>query len=244
MFNYKNLKKGEVEMNPAKKTLSILAMACCLVFVSSAAMAHSAHDHSTIPYKWVLSKSLKAKIDTRLNSLNPTSVIGLNSFEQKKLAHYDIKVENKFNTEIRGINLLVKRTSAGMKIIDATRVSRVSYTDQVPIKKANMFSKATTSHSNHAGHDHSYLPYEWTFSLATQDKIVRGITRNEKSILIGLNAFEQSILKEYGIKSGNTFHATVKGNHFLIEKTSAGAKVISQEEIHNVAMAPLNTENM
>ena len=244
MFNYKNLKKGEVEMNPAKKTLSILAMACCLVFVSSAAMAHSAHDHSTIPYKWVLSNSLKAKIDTRLNSLNPTSVIGLNSFEQKKLAHYDIKVENKFNTEIRGINLLVKRTSAGMKIIDATRVSRVSYTDQVPIKKTNMFSKATTSHSNHAGHDHSYLPYEWTFSLATQDKIVRGITRNEKSTLIGLNAFEQSILKEYGIKSGNTFHATVKGNHFLIEKTSAGIKVINNVDVQSIAMAPQHNENM
>jgi len=231
-------------MNSAKKTLSILAMACCLVFVSSAAMAHSAHDHSTIPYKWVLSKSLKAKIDTRLNSLNPTSVIGLNSFEQKKLAHYDIKVENKFNTEIRGINLLVKRTSAGMKIIDATRVSRVSYTDQVPIKKANMFSKATTSHSNHAGHDHSYLPYEWTFSLATQDKIVRGITRNEKSTLIGLNAFEQSILKEYGIKSGNTFHAEFQGNKFLIEKTSAGIKIVSHAELQNVAMAPHHNENL
>ena len=80
-------------MNPVKKTLSIFAMATSIAFVSVNAMAHSAHDHSTVPYKWVLSKSLKAKIDTRLNSLNPTSVIGLNSFEQKKLAHYDIKVE-------------------------------------------------------------------------------------------------------------------------------------------------------
>ena len=231
-------------MNPVKKTLSILAVATSIVCISSSAMAHSAHDHSTVPYKWVLSKSLKAKIDTRLNSLTPTSVIGLNSFEQKKLAHYDIKVENKFNTEIRGINLLVKRTSAGMKIVDASRVSRASYTDQVPIKKTNMFSKATTSHSNHAGHDHSYLPYEWTFSLATQDKIVRGMIRNEKSALIGLNAFEQSILKEYGIKSGNSFHAKFQGNEFLIEKTSAGIKVISHAELQNVAMAPHHNENL
>jgi hypothetical protein len=231
-------------MNPVKITLSILAVATLIACISATAMAHSAHDHSTFPYKWVLSKSLKAKIDTRLNSLTPTSVIGLNSFEQKKLAHYDIKVENKFNTEIRGINLLVKRTSSGMKIVDASRVSRISYTDQVPIKKANMISKATTSNSNHTGHDHSYLPYEWTFSLATQDKIVSGMIRNEKSTLIGLNAFEQSILKEYGIKSGNIFHAEFQGNEFLIEKTSSGIKVVSHAELQNVAMAPHHNENL
>ena len=231
-------------MNPVKKTLSIFAMAASIAFVSANAMAHSAHDHSTVPYKWALSKSLQVKIDSRLSSFDPTSVIGLNSFEQKKLEHYDIKVENKFNTEIRGINLLVKRTSAGMKIVDISRLNKVSYIDQVPIKKTNAFSKATTSHSNHAGHDHSYLPYEWTFNLATQDKIVRGIIRNEESAFIGLNAFEQSVLKEYGIKSGNTFHATFQDNEFLIEKTSAGIKVISHDELQNVAMAPHNNENM
>jgi len=96
-------------MNQVKKTLSILAVATSIACISATAMAHSAHDHSTVPYKWVLSKSLQLKIDSRLSSFTPTSVIGLNSFEQKKLAHYDIKVENKFNTEIHGINLLVKR---------------------------------------------------------------------------------------------------------------------------------------
>ena len=113
-------------MNPVKKTLSIFAMAASIAFVSANAMAHSAHDHSTVPYKWALSKSLQVKIDSRLDSLAPTSVIGLNSFEQKELAHYDIKVENKFNTEIRGINLLVKRTSAGIKVISHDELQNVA----------------------------------------------------------------------------------------------------------------------
>jgi hypothetical protein len=38
-----------------------------------------------------------------------------------------------------------------------------------------------------------------------QDKIARAMIRNDKNLLIGLNSFEQSILKEYEIKPGNTF---------------------------------------
>jgi hypothetical protein len=74
-------------------------------------MAHSVHDYSTVSYKWALSKNLKAKINNRLNSSNPTSMIGLSHLEQKKLQHYDIKVGNKFNTKMSGITFLVKRTS-------------------------------------------------------------------------------------------------------------------------------------
>jgi len=231
-------------MTKAKTFLSTLAIVAAMTFNCSAALAHSAHDHSMVSYKWVLSKNLKTKIKNRLNSTNPTSLIGLNYFEQKKLNHYDIKVGNKFNTEMRGINFLLQRTSAGMKIVDANRISKVGYTDQVPIKKTNLFSNASMNHKSHVGHDHTNLPYEWTFSLATQDKIVKGMIRSEKKVLIGLNAFELSLLKEYDIKTGNTFQTMIKDHQFLVEKTSAGIKVVNHVDVQNIAMAHKHNENM
>ena len=221
-----------------------VAMIAVLTFLSSKAFAHSSHDHSTLSYKWALSKNLETKIENRLNSSNPTSLIGLSHFEQKKLNSYDIKVGNKFNTEMRGINFLVERTSAGMKIVDANRIGKVVYSDQVPIKKNNMFSKASMSHKSHVGHDHTFLPYEWTFRIDTQGKILQGMFRNEEKVLVGLNAFEQSILSAYEIKNGNTFQTTIKGHRFLIEKTSAGIKVIKDADVQNLAMATQYTEKM
>jgi len=231
-------------MISAKNILSIFAIATAVIFSSVAAMAHSAHDHSIVSYKWALSKNLKAKIENRLNSTNPTSLIGLNYFEQKKLNHYDIKVGNKFNTEMHGISFLVQRTSAGMKIVNASRIGKVAYTDQVPIKKTSMFSKASMNRKSHLGHDHAVLPYEWTFSLVTQDKISKGMIRNKENALVGLNAFELSLMKEYDIKTGNTFQTMIKGHQFLIEKTSAGIKVINHVDVHNVAMVPQHNQNM
>ena len=231
-------------MTTAKTILSALVIVAVMTFNCTAVLAHSAHDHSMVSYKWALSKKLKAKIENRLNSTNPTSLIGLNYFEQKKLNHYDIKVGNKFNTEMRGINFLLQRTSAGMKIVDANRIGKVAYTDQVPIKKTNIFSNASMNHKTHMGHDHTNLPYEWTFSIATQDKIVKGMVRSSENVLIGLNAFELSLLKEYDIKTGNTFKTTIKNHQFLIEKTSAGIKVVNHFDIQSIAMAPNHNANM
>jgi hypothetical protein len=170
-------------------------------------------------------------------------MIGLSHLEQKKLQHYDIKVGNKFNNEMSGINFLVKRTSAGMSIVKASRVGRVAYREQVPIKKTNIFSKASINQNSHVGHDHSYLPYEWTFSLATQDKVLRAMVRDYKNLMIGLNAFEQSIFKEYDIEAGNTLHTTIIGHLFMIEKASSGIKVISHAEPQDVAMVNHNNDN-
>ena len=227
-----------------REIISSLAMIGFLALTSKAALAHSDHDHSTVSYKWAMSKNLQSKVGKKLDSANPVSLIGLNPFEQKKLEHYDINVGNKFNTEVRGINFLMERTSAGMKIVDASRLSKASYMDQFPIKKAQMFSKVSMNHKSHMGHDHTYLPYEWTLFFATQDKIVRGMVQNEKNVMVGLNSFEQSLLSEYGIKPGNTFHTTIKGYKFLIEKTASAIKVIGHSDVQNVAMAPDNNENM
>jgi len=231
-------------MTKTQNIINSIAIAATMTFTSTAAMAHSDHDHSTVSYKWEMSKSLQSKIDRRLNSSNPTSLIGLNPFEQKKLEHYNINVGNKFNTKTQGINFLMERTTAGMKVVDSSRAEKVSYTDQVPIKETNIFSKASMIQKSHAGHDHKLLPYEWTFGMGTQNKIVRGMFKNEKNVLVGLNAFEQSILKEYDIKAGNTFRTTISGHQFLIEKTSSGIKVVSHVEAQRVVMAPHNNSNM
>ena len=228
----------------AQEIIWSIAMIGVLTFLSSKAFAHSSHDHSTVSYKWALSKNLETKIGNRLNSSNPTSLIGLSHFEQKKLNSYDIKVGNKFKTEMRGINLLVERTTAGMKIVDASRIGKVAYADQVPLKKNNIFSKAAMNHDSHVGHDHSLLPYEWTFSTETQAKILEGILRKHENILIGLNAFEQTILSAYEIKNGNSFQTTIKGHKFLIEKNSSGIRVLNNVDAPNLAMAPQYSEKM
>jgi hypothetical protein len=98
--------------------ISSIVMIVFLALTPQAAMAYSAHDHSTVSYKWVMSKNLQAKIDRRISPANNSSFIGLNHFEQKKLEHYDIKVGNRFNTDDKGINFLV----------DANGISKVTYT--------------------------------------------------------------------------------------------------------------------
>lgn len=231
-------------MKMKKSILNALAIAATITLTSTTAMAHSDHDHSTVSYKWKLSNNMTKKMERTLVSSNPASLIGLNHFEQKNLAHYDIDVGNKFNTEIRGINFLMERTTAGMKIVDANRASNVAYNDQVPIKATNRVSNASMNPKSHVGHDHTNLPYEWTFNVKTQEKIVNTMAQNKKDIYVGLNQFEQSLLKEYDIKPGNTFQTTIAGHKFLVEKATSGIKVINHVDAQGMAMAPHNDMNM
>ena len=231
-------------MKTKNTIIQALAIAASMTLTASVAMAHSAHDHSTVPYKWELSKNIKSKIDRNFISDNPSPLIGLSHFEQKKLDHYDIRVGNKFQTSYNGLNFKVERTSSGIKIVDANRIGKVSYSDLVPIKDVNSVKRASMNHQAHIGHDHKRLPYEWTFGLETQEKIVRGMFNGEGHVYVGLNTFEQSLLKEYDIKPGNTFQTTIEDNQFLIEKTSAGIKVISPMESHDVVMAPQRNSKM
>lgn len=222
--------------------LTPLVIAAAINFSSTAAMAHSDHDHSTVSYKWALSENLQAKIERKLESANPQALIGLNAFEQKKLEKYAIKNGNKFNTKLRGMNLLIEKTSGGLKVVNSSLVGNIFYKDTVPIKSIRSFSRAAMN--SHAGHDHANLPYEWTFGIKTQDKIVRAMMKNEKNVLVGLNAFEHSLMEEYGIKSGNTLQTAISGHKFMIEKTSSGIKVIRNSEFENMAMLPQGKGNM
>lgn len=183
-------------------------------------------------------------MERTLISSTPSSLIGLTHFEQKKLDHYDIDIGNKFNTQLRGINFLMERTSSGMKIVSANQASNVAYNDQVPIKENNRVSNASLNHKSHVGHNHGHLPYEWIFNVETQKKIAQGMVQNKKDIYVGLNQFEQSLLKEYDIKPGNTFQTTIAGHKFIIEKATSGVRVINHVETQGMAMAPHNDMNM
>ncbi len=231
-------------MKTKKSIINALAIAATITLTSTAAMAHSDHDYSTVSYKWKLSNSMTTKMERTQVSSNPSTLIGLTHFEQKKLDHYDIGLGNKFNTEISGINFLMERTSAGMKIIDTNRASNVAYNDQVPIKMTNRIFNASMNPNSHMGHDHTNLPYEWTFNVKTQEKIVNAMAQNKKEIYVGLNQFEQSLLREYEIKPGNTFKTTIAGHMFLVEKATAGVRVINHVDAQGMAMAPRNDMNM
>jgi hypothetical protein len=231
-------------MKTRKSILNALAIAATITLTSTTAMAHSDHDHSTVPYKWKLSNDMTTKMERNLLSSNPTALIGLTRFEQKKLDHYAIGLGNKFNTDVRGINFLMERTSAGMKIVDANRASNVAYRGQVPIKETNRVANASMTHQSHVGHDHGHLPYEWTFNVQTQEKIAQAMAQGRNEIYVGLNQFEQSLLREYDIKPGNTFHTTIAGHKFIVEKATAGVKVLNHVDGQGVAMAPHNDMNM
>jgi hypothetical protein len=231
-------------MNTKTDLIKSLVIAASITLTASFATAHSSHDHSTVPYKWEMSNDLKAKVKKVLKSENPNSLIGLSHFEQKKLNHYAIETGNKFNTKLDGYNFLIERTSAGMKIVDMNQVEKVAYMGKVPIQDANAISKVSMSTRSHIGHEHGQLPYEWTFGVSTQNKIIRGMYNNPKNVYIGLNKFEQSLLKEYDIKPGNTFQTKIGGHKFLVEKVSAGLKVINHFETRGVAVAQLVDKNM
>jgi hypothetical protein len=216
--------------------INALAIAATITLTASVAMAHSAHDHSTVPYKWEMSNDLKAKMYKSLKSEKSSSLIGLSHFEQKKLNHYEIKTGNKFNTVVDGYNFLMERTSAGMKIVDMKLTEKVSYRGKVPIKEAQRISKASINNQSHIGHNHGQLPYEWTFGKSTQNKIIRGINQSENDVYVGLNKFEQSLLKVYGIKPGNTFQTAIGGHNFWVEMTTAGAKVINENKVDEIVM--------
>jgi len=231
-------------MKSKTNLLNALAIAASITLTASVAMAHSDHDHSTVPYKWEMSKDMKAKIYKTVKSEKPSTLIGLSHFEQKKLNHYAIKTGNKFNTAIDGYNFLIEKTSAGMKIVDIKQTEKVAYMGKVPIKNINGVSHASMNTHTHIGHHHGRLPYEWTFGISTQQKIVRSMYQNNSEVYVGLNKFEQSLLKEYDIKSGNTFQTTIGGQKFLIEKTSSGVKVINHMEADSIAMAQPDDTNL
>jgi hypothetical protein len=102
---------------------------------ATTSFAHSTHDHSTVPFKWQFSKKLYSKVERNLNGTKPTGVIGLNPFEQKKFNHYGIKVGNKFSGIVRNIDVIFERTSAGIRVVDASIYDTSANNNFVPLVK-------------------------------------------------------------------------------------------------------------
>ncbi len=227
-------------MKPANTILKTLAIASMALITSGSAFAHSNHDHSTVPFKWHFSEKLNSKVERNLNSAKPTGVIGLNPFEQKKFNHYGIKVGNKFSSIVRNIDVTFERTSAGIKITDASIFNKMTNDDILPLKKVATPSKVSMKNPFHIGHDHKLLSIEWIFGNATNSKIVKHMFEGKGTLSVGLTNLEQNLLNEYGIKTGNKFQLSISGHSFLVERTSSGLKILNHKENPNLAKADLN----
>jgi hypothetical protein len=122
-----------------------LAIASLTFITSGTVFAHSNHDQSTVPFKWQFSENLHSKIERNLGSTNPTGIIGLNSFEQKKFNHYGVKVGNKFSSIVQNIDVNFEKTSVGIKItVEKTSggLIFIKFMDQENLDKANLNKSA------------------------------------------------------------------------------------------------------
>ncbi len=231
-------------MKVKQSIFKALAIASMTLITSGTAFAHSNHDHSTAPFKWQFSENLHSKIARNLNFIKPSGVIGLNPFEQKKFNHYGIKVGNKFSSIVKNIDITFERTSAGLKITDAS-IFNTSMTGEVlPFKKVSQVTKISMQQHFHPGHSHDRLQVEWIFGDTTNAKIVKHMFEGKGNLSVGLTNLEQSLLNEYGIKSGNKFQLSISGHNFLVERTSGGLIILNHIEKENLAKADLNKDTV
>jgi hypothetical protein len=220
----------------------ILAIASLTFITSGTVFAHSNHDHSTVPFKWQFSENLNSKIERNLGSTNPTGIIGLNSFEQKKFNHYGIKVGNKFSSIVQNIDVTFIRTSAGLKITDASIFNKNKNNEILPFRKVSKISKVSMTKYLHPGHNHDLLKVEWVFGDTTNAKIVKHMFDGKGHLYVGLTNLEQNLLNEYGIKFGNKFQLSISRHSFLVERTSGGLMLLKDMDLDkaNLAKANLN----
>ena len=206
----------------SKKIIIASATALTLSLGSAVSvLAHSNHDHSSLPLNWTFIKGTADKMASTLNSGGKTKIKGLSKFEQKKLAHYGIKVGNSFKSVIAGKPVEIKKTSLGIEIEQTSPVSLASAW-QIPLRKKDEIVLASTGNHQHMGHDHSQLPYEWQFSPATESKIQNRMASSQKDGFVGLTQFEQKLMERYGIKVGNKLHSVIDGQDVVVERTSGG----------------------
>lgn len=235
-------KKGDKAMKAKQTLFKTLAIASLTLIASGTVFAHSNHDHSTVPFKWQFSENMNSKIERDLNSAKPTGVIGLNPFEQKKFNHYGIKVGNKFSSIVQNVDVTFERTSAGLKITDASVFSTTMNGEILPFKKVSKISKVSLQKHLHPGHNHDRLQVKWVFGDSTNTKIVKHMFEGKKNLLVGLTNLEQNLLNEYEIKSGNKFELSISRHNFLVERTSGGLLILDRIEKENLAKADLKKD--
>lgn len=212
---------------------TLTATAICFLFSAGLATAHSDHDNTRLDMQWKFSKKVEAKIQARGTLEGSSHYVGLSKHEQDVLSHYNVRLGNIFTTQVEGVNAQVKRTMAGIQVID-TGFMDISMKEQLPIRPTNRMSLISTHSMNHAGHDHAVKPFEWSFGNKTQDRLANRLGQADV-VYVGLTHFEQNLLNNYDIKIGNKFHTVVKGQILMAERTSAGMRVLG---------APSNQVNM
>lgn len=212
-----------------------IAIGSLIALTSTSSFAHSRHDFSKLPMKWEFTKETIAKIENVLKiSRQDVSVIGTSRLEQKFFDDYNVDVGNSFLAQINGKTITLQRTSSGILIKEVHEFSNTTV-PQMPIQKTIEIKKVSMN-SQHQGHDHTALPYEWIFSRKTKAKISEKIDSENFPIVIGLSSHERKMLKKYGIKIGNTFNARLAGKQLSIKKTSGGLFVEEEKGIQVAAM--------
>ncbi len=202
-----------------------IAIGSLIAISSSTAWAHSNHDHSTLPLTWKFSKNMATRIQSDLSAENFAGFLGINSVEQKRFDHYGLKVGNKFNSKLDGMNLTIERTSSGIKILNPSKFSRAANNEQVPIRPAQNARPVSLNPKAHSGHDHSYVPFEWVFGEKTQAKLLKRVQMDNTGF-VGITSFELDMLDRYEIKVGQSFHTEIGGQDYIVERASSGVKVV------------------
>lgn len=229
-------------MKIKKAIIQTLAIASIALVTTTTSFAHSNHDHSKVPFKWQFSEKLYSKVERNLISAKPSGNIGLNPFEQKEFTHYGIKVGNRFSSVNRNVDVTFERTSAGIKVVDASLFGAAANKNVLPLKQVSNVSKVSLRAPIHMGHDHKRLPVEWSFGDSTNAKIVKHMFEENGSLSVGLTSLEKKLLEEYGIKTGNKFQLSISGHSFLVEKTSSGIIILNHAENENPMNAKLGQD--
>ena len=226
-------------MREKQTMFKTLAIASLTLIASGTVFAHSNHDHSMVPFKWKFSENLHSKIERDLNSTKPIEAIGLNPFGQKKFNHYGVKIENKFSSIVQNIDITFERTSAGLKVTDASIFNTTMNIEILPFKKV---SNVSMQKQFHPGDNHDLLQIEWIFRDTTNAKIVKHMFEGKGNLSVGLTNLEQNLLNEYEIKSGNKFQLSISGHNFLVKRTSGGLIILNHIENENLAREDFNKD--
>lgn len=91
------------------------------------------------------------------------------------------------------------------------------------VATASIITAGTAQAVNGHGHDHRALPVDWSFDSRVEQKIESHLNRGIRAV--GLSAFEQTTLTQYGINVGNSFKTTVGGRTLEITRTASGLRV-------------------
>ena len=232
-----NLSNGDKMMKVKISILKTLALASISLITATTGFAHSIKDNSTVPCQWKCSEKLYSKVERNLNPKKNTRVIGLNPFEQQKGNNYGAKVVNNFSSIVRNIDVIFGKTSAGIKVVDASIFNTAANDNFVPLIKDSNVSKISIKKTFHVDHGHKRIHVKWSFGDTTNSKIVKHLFKSKEKLSVGLTQLEQNLLTEYGIQCGNKFELSISGNRFLVEKTSEGLIILNHIENIDVVKA-------